>query len=264
MMTEKWKYAVQHFGASLKGVISLFFQNPVFAIKLLQARGHYFRKRTLKQPLLTPDGYRIEATTELLSYWNLHVEKECFRGAWVKSLKGEAAPFIVDVGANAGVFTHLVWLLKPQAEFFAFEPLPRMNQKIQAWKERTGAKLTLFQKAVSDQCGVATFCADAENDTSASLQTNDDQRKGFQVETVTLDSVLPDRKIFLMKVDVEGFECAVLAGAKKAIQNTRFLVIEAHTKAAHEKLVESLGPTWRSEQVGPSDYFFRRTDDLNP
>jgi FkbM family methyltransferase len=180
----------------------------------------------------------------------------------MESLKNETSPFLVDVGANAGMFTHLLWTLKPEAEIFAFEPLPKMNQKIKAWKDRTNAKLTLFQRAVSDHCGHAIFCADTENDTSASLQLNGDQRKGFQVETVTLDSALPERPIFLIKIDVEGFEPEVLLGAKKAIQNTRFLLIEAHTPEAHNRLLERLGPDWKSEQVGTSDYFFRRVNDI--
>jgi FkbM family methyltransferase len=261
-MTEKWNHAVQHSGASLKGFLALFFQHPGFAIKLLRARLYFFRNRQLKEAIQTPDNYRIEATTELLSYWSLRVEKECFRGSWVESLKRETAPFIVDVGANAGMFTHLLWSIKPEAEIFAFEPLPRMNQKIRAWADRTKAKLTLFQRAVSDRCGMATFCADTENDTSASLQLSGDQRKGFQVEMVTLDSAVPDRPIFLIKIDVEGFEPEVLVGAKRTLQNARFLVIEAHTKEAHRKLLEKLGPEWRSEQVGASDYFFRRANDV--
>jgi len=137
-----------------------------------------------------------------------------------------------------------------------------MNLKIQDWAQRTKANLKLFQCAVSDRCGTATFCAETDNDTSASLQITNDQRKGFQVKTVTLDSVLPDRPIFLIKIDVEGFEPEVLTGATKAIQNTRFLLIEAHTKLAHAKLAERLGSEWLSQQVGTSDYFFRRRRDF--
>jgi FkbM family methyltransferase len=260
--TEKWKHAVKHSGGSLRGFLALFFERPGFALKLFRARLYYFRNRRLKEPFQTPDGYRIETFTELLSYWSLRVEKECFRGSWVESLKREKSPFVVDVGANAGMFTHLLWSIKPEAEIFAFEPLPRLNQKIRAWADRTRAKLTLFQRAVSDRCGTATFCVDTENDTLASLQLEGDQRNGFQVETVTLDSAVPDRPIFLIKIDVEGFEPAVLAGAKKTIQNARFLVIEAHDKEALAKLAEKLGSEWQSEQVGSSDYFFRRTNDI--
>lgn len=261
-MTEKWKHAARHFGGSVTGLISLFVRHPGFTLKIFLARFYYFRNRRLKQPLQTPDGYRIETVNELLSYWSLRVERECFRGAWSELLKNERAPFVVDVGANAGVFTHLIWTMKPEANIFAFEPLPRMNEKIRAWGQRTKAKLTLFQKAVSDKCGAATFCANTDNDTDASLQLSGDTRNGFQVKTVTLDSVLPNRPIFLMKIDVEGFEPAVLDGAKKSIQNARFLVIEAHTKEAHAKLEEKLGPEWISEQVGTSDYFFRRKNDV--
>src|SRR5207248_2008617 len=124
--------------------------------------------RRLKEPISTPDGYRIETTTELISYWSLKIEKECFRASWVKSIKLEPSPLVVDVGANAGIFTHLLWDIKRDVEIIAFEPLPRMNLKIQEWARQTKANLKLFQFAVSDRCGIATFCADAENDTSAS------------------------------------------------------------------------------------------------
>jgi FkbM family methyltransferase len=258
-MTEKWKHALRHSGASLKGLLALLIEHPSFTGKLLQSRFYYFWNRRLKEPIITPDGYCIETSTELISYWSLKVEKECFRSSWTKCLRRESAPLIVDVGANAGIFTHLLWSLKPDAEIMAFEPLPRMSSKIRDWANRTRANLKIFQCAVSDECGTSKFCAEAENDTSASLQLVNDPRKGFQVETVSLDSALPDRPIFLIKIDVEGFEPAVLAGAQKTIQNTRFLLIEAHSKSAHSKLVEILGPEWRSERVGSSDYFFSRT-----
>lgn len=260
-MTEKWKHALRHSGGSLSGFFALFLKHPRFALRLLRARFYYFRNRNLKEPIQTPNGYRIEASTELLSYWSLGVEKECFRASWVESLQGEARPLIVDVGANAGIFTHLLWSIKPQAEIIAFEPLPRMNQKIRAWGDRTNADLTLIQKAVSDHCGTAVFCADTDNDTSASLQLNGDIRKGFEVETTTLDSIVPNRPIFLIKIDVEGFEPQVLEGAKNTLKNARFLLIEAHTKEAHNKLLEKLGPEWHSQKVGTSDYFFLRTND---
>jgi FkbM family methyltransferase len=262
-MTHKWKHAVRHSGTSLKGFLAILFEKPRFAAKLLQGRFYYFWNRQLKEPISTPDGYSIETSTELISYWSLKVEKECFRASWTKSLKLELAPLVVDVGANAGVFTHLLWSLKPDTEIIAFEPLPKMNLKIQEWARRTRANLKLFKSAVSDHSGIATFCAEADNDTSASLQLANDHRQGFQVKVVTLDSALPNRPIFLIKIDVEGFEPEVLSGAQKTLQNTRFLLIEAHSKPAHAKLVEKLGPEWLSEQVGSSDYFFRRTNDFN-
>src|SRR6185312_3193436 len=142
-MTQKWKHAVRHSGASLKGFLTILFEHPRFAVKLLRGRSYYFWNRDLKEPLLTPDGYQIETPNELISYWSLKIEKECFRASWTESLKQEASPLFVDVGANAGIFTHLLWSLKPEAEIIAFEPLPRMNLKIQAWAQRTRANLKL-------------------------------------------------------------------------------------------------------------------------
>src|SRR5256885_6789210 len=124
-MIEKWKHAARHSGASLVGLLAILFKHPQFTAKLLQARFHYFWNRRLKEPISTPDGYRIETTTELISYWSLKIEKECFRASWVKSIKLEPSPLVVDVGANAGIFTHLLWDIKRDVEIIAFEPLPR-------------------------------------------------------------------------------------------------------------------------------------------
>jgi FkbM family methyltransferase len=77
------------------------------------------------------------------------------------------------VGANAGLFTHLIWTLKPDAEIIAFEPLPKMAAKIKAWQARTGARLTIHNQAVSDHCDTAPFYAMADNDTGASLKATD-------------------------------------------------------------------------------------------
>ena len=51
---------------------------------------------------------------------------------------------------------------------------------------------------------------------------------GCLLEVCTLDSVLPESKLVdLLKIDVQGFERAVLSGAKRVLGNTRAVLIEA-------------------------------------
>jgi FkbM family methyltransferase len=111
---------------------------------------------------------------------------------------------------------------------------------------------------VSDKCGTAAFYASEDNDPTATLKPTDQRSTQFNVPIVTLDSVIPKQPIFLMKLDVEGCECEALAGAKETLEQTRFLVVEAHSQEALGKIQKQLGPVWRSKQVGKSDFFFQR------
>ena len=129
--------------------------NPVFAATLLARRASYFAARRFNGPFDTPDGFRIETFQELIAYWSFFVEREGWSPEWINYVKSEPEPVVFDVGANAGVFTHLVWRLNPKAVIFSFDPLPRMADKISSWQQRTGANATIMNLAVSDRSGSA-------------------------------------------------------------------------------------------------------------
>ena len=167
----KWAYAFEHARPAIAGWFRMLFTKPAWALRLLSARGTFVFTRQLTRPLATPDQFVIESGHQLVSYWSLFIERECWAREWLEALAQEPSPLILDVGANAGLFTHLIWTKRPDAEFIAFEPLPRMARKITEWKTRTGAKLTLNQKAVSDRCGTATFYASEEGDPTARVLT---------------------------------------------------------------------------------------------
>ena len=252
--------AGRHAFRILAGFPRFFFAHPADAFKVLGARARYFFTRRFIAPIATSDGFLIETSEELISYWSFFVERECLTPEWVNVLFLEDKPLILDVGANAGLFSHRVWTLKPGAEFILFEPLPRMGRKIEQWAKKTGATHTLHKKAVSDQSGKMTFYAAADNDTSASLIPEAGKPLKYDVEVVTLDSVIPDRPILIMKIDVEGVECRVLVGAKRTLERARFIILEAHTHEALAPIKRALGPQWVDKQIGASDYLFMKRD----
>lgn len=239
-------------------MLRTFFARPGWALRIIGLRLRYFLSRNSVIRTATPDGFLIESPHELVSYWSLFVERECWGEDWLRGLMEQPRPMVLDVGANAGLFTHLVWTRNRNTRFLVFEPLPRMARKIRDWKDRTRADLVLHQAAVSDRCGEATFHASEENDPTASLKP--EGAKGIQltVPVVTLDSVVPPEPILLIKIDVEGCECEVLAGAKAVLERTSFVIAEAHTGAALEKIQKELGGAWRNRRVGASDYLFWR------
>lgn len=254
----KWQFAVQHAAPSVQGITRTLLQNPGFGITLLRARAEYFRNRRLKHSIATPDGFVIETPNELISYWSFFIEREGWAKEWIESLKSEAKPRVLDVGANAGLFSHLVWYMNPRVQLSVFEPLPKMAAKIRDWQAKTQAQLTLHQAAVSDRSGTAQFYISSENDTTASLRDTGEKKTNITVPVITLDSVAPTDPIFLIKIDVEGCEREALAGGAKTVARARFLLMEAHTPEALRIICQQLGDGWRHRRVGASDYLFIR------
>jgi FkbM family methyltransferase len=80
----------------------------------------------------------------------------------------------------------------------------------------------------------------------------------FQVDVTTVDNELVGREVLVMKIDVEGFEEEVIAGAQKTLSRTKFVIIEAHDVPRRDLLTRLLGPGWKRHRVGVSDYLFSR------
>ena len=255
----KWVFACRHAWRSLIGFARVFCKHPKFALKLIFARARYFFTRQLLSPIATPDQYEIRTVNELVSYWSLFVEGECSHHAWIEALLAHPKPVILDVGANAGLFSHLVWHLNPNAKIHAFDPLPAMVKRISNHAKRIGAAITIHHCAVADHAGQATFYAAAENDPTASLKPINEKQISFSVNVVTLDAVAPTEELLLAKIDVEGLECEVLKGGQETIKRTKFLLLEALTPEALAQVKSSLGTQWDCVSVGATDYLFTRT-----
>jgi len=256
----KYGFALRHGIPSSLGFLRLLAQKPGFAARLFRHRLHYFQKRSLKEPILTPEGCLIETPDMLISYWCMFVERELADSRWIGAFKQAGKPLVVDVGANAGIFSLFAHSLNPRSEIIAFEPLPGMQNRLKALKERSGMNMTLHKKAVSSSIGTARFESPHGYDgVSRMASTQEANQPGtFEVETTTLDSVLGGREVFLMKIDVEGFECEVLAGGKQTIQNARFMIIEALTPEDVEKVTRAVGAGWRRAHLGAADLLFYR------
>ncbi len=255
----RFAHAARHGTASLAGWFRFYLADPAFAGKLLQRRWRYFTKRQFEPGLATPDGYNLQTPDMLVAYWSMFVERELHHSEWVKALQSVSQPLVLDIGANAGLFSHLVFCLNHQAEIIAFEPLPAMVEHINALKIRTGMNLRCVAKAVGRTTGEATLESPHGYDGISRICTSGQPTgRTFRVELTTLDKEIPKRPITLMKIDVEGFEEEVLAGGMETLSRTRSLIVEAHDTAARDRLTDLLGPEWRREKLGSSDYLFTR------
>ena len=255
----KYGLAAEHSVSSLVGLARTFFRHPAFAVRIFQRRLRYFLNRTFEGSFLTPDRFLIDTPDTLIAYWSMFVERELYDACWVEPLRTADQPLVVDVGANAGVFSHFAFCLNPQAEIIAFEPLPAMRARFKALQERTGMNLTCHATAVSSSIGEVLFESphgyDGTSRISSSAEPTDNK---FRVQTTTLDTMLADRSVMLMKIDVEGFECEVIAGGGRTLANTQYLIIEAQTEEHLANVTRAIGAGWNRRKLGSSDYLFYR------
>jgi len=147
----------------------------------------------------------------------------------------------LDVGANIGAMTGA--LAKRSAEVWAFEPHPTLNRRLTAnvgrFHDRQGyAPCRVLEVAASDSDGEAELYLPndfATNNGTARLEPTN-TGTGITVRTSRLDTLLADREVGVMKLDVEGHEAAVLRGAKNAIDTARIrnIVFEDHLQRESE------------------------------
>jgi FkbM family methyltransferase len=128
---------------------------------------------------------------------------------------------MVDVGANIGLHTLAsVFAAKPNNSqtWVAFEPEPTTFGRLQANCQLNGVhKVQLQQVGIGREAGTLTIHSSTDaNEGSHSLLTRPDTAPSGTVPITTLDHIMPPlvpaHEPVLVKIDVEGFEPAVLEG----------------------------------------------------
>jgi FkbM family methyltransferase len=127
----------------------------------------------------------------------------------------------LDVGANAGLYS--VWVSGVTgASVIAFEPVPatfNLLTKNIRLNDLTDL-ITAHQTALGSESSYATMTA--SNGGLDHIVTNGSSGSTVRVEVERLDNVMTGLHTTAIKIDVEGFELAVLTGAKKILAD-RFL-----------------------------------------
>ncbi len=163
--------------------------------------------------------------------------------AWSRLIRALSPELILDVGSNYGEMV-LPLLLGPNAAVHAFEPNPtvaeHLRRSVATHVQRDA--FTVHAVAVSDQVGERPFNIDRKWSGTSSLdyRREDSPFKGdgaqhfdtVVVPVTSIDAFVGTRAVALspdatvaLKVDVEGHEPQVFAGARELLQRRRFFAI---------------------------------------
>jgi FkbM family methyltransferase len=144
---------------------------------------------------------------------------------------------IIDVGANQGQFSVKMRKLFPNANIFAFEPIPGCyNELLQNFKG--DEKFKAFNFGLGDEEGELSFYVNDYSASSSLLPLNSNLKEAFsyadnaketKIQIKVLDKLQSEIKIkkpTLIKVDVQGFEDKVIAGGYNFFENCTAVIIE--------------------------------------
>jgi FkbM family methyltransferase len=183
---------------------------------------------------LSIDGFRL--TLDWAAAEQVAVREILGRGEyWPRpELRPSTGQVVVDVGANAGVFSTVVgtWI-GPTGRLLAIEPNPRVVGRLRRNLRQNDLsdRATVVETALSNRAGTALLAV-GTNTTIASIV--DPVSAGpaptmIEVPMQTLDDVTRQVGLAwadLLKIDVEGAEQEVLDGSSSFLTRCRRVVIE--------------------------------------
>jgi FkbM family methyltransferase len=159
--------------------------------------------------------------------------------------------YVVDVGANTGKWSEMMLEIVSPVKLIAIEPEPQTFGKLKTRLEgRTG--VDFLNVATGDHVGTVMFNVTRDTTGASVLPPKQEMRRligeNWSVESKvecpleTLDRICSDLpEVSLLKIDVQGFERAVLAGATQTLGKTKFLLIELNYFRMYE------GGSWFGE-----------------
>jgi FkbM family methyltransferase len=211
---------------------------------LAHAAGSEVRARVTGKPVVTPIG----SHSRMLAYLHRGGSWRAVRAnppdwpemtAWRRRLG--AGDLFVDIGAHAGVYT--LWALDLGATVVAVEPEPEMVQQLRANLALNGYDAEVHAVACSDHAGRMRLGGKDLLRRHLLVGADAEDGAGVEVEVGTLDALLGERHARGVKIDVEGAERLVLAGATRALGDGRIDLLQLEWNDCSATLLgEDRGP----------------------
>jgi FkbM family methyltransferase len=225
----------------MKAKIYGFFRDKFHPLHRLR-KSKFFRERML--PLLDKDiavqgdfvrKIYVKAITHSSFYMSSGALEPRIKILFMALLeKIPAESLFFDIGANIGLYTWLAAGVRDDLKIISFEPDPEnfrlLTKTANAWHS---PNVRLYQTGLSSECGDALFRRDIITSATGSLEQNESfaethfQTTGesIQVSITTINAMaLKEGMPAIIKIDVEGHEPKVFAGAWDTIQKVKPLI----------------------------------------
>ncbi len=195
-------------------------------------------KKELKQSFL---NYKVNIRKFSDFYWTF---REIFIDEDYYFNTENDEPFIVDLGGNIGISVLYFKWIYPKSKILVFEALP---ENVIVLKENINnnhmKNVEIIEKAVGGKNDVLTIYGDRRAATISNSfikkqneSNNSKDNKKTQIKLVTLSSYIKDKKVDLIKMDIEGAERDVVyeLAEKGVLKNVKFISMEYHRFSVKE------------------------------
>ena len=251
----------------------LYYETHAHLIARLRTSGRRYRRMTFHGVALDADI--TDHSARLLYFHDVPYEPEVTRT--VVDALGPGDTFI-DVGANAGFFAALAAIrVGPAGHVVAFEPHPGAREVMRALIDRNGVsdRVTIVAAAAGNRVARAVplhLSADSVLSTlvpdRSPLAADYAFDRSIEVQLTTIDTWMREApalvpRIAAIKIDVEGFENAVVEGMTATIAGApRAIVIcETSPESDADRALRAAGFSAEALQTGASgfgNYVYRR------
>lgn len=189
-------------------------------------------RETFRTSQLTFDGIRIECDLrEMLQrqyhYFGTYASESSNVERW--RVLASSSCVIVDIGANSGIYSLVAAAAAPHASVHAFEPTPEIAARLRRNRHINGLdNITVHEMALSSADGIATlvrFRGETSDNEGMNFLAGAKVPEGsstLEVPVRSLDNLFLEygiTQIDLMKLDVQGHEPMVLAGANRLLES---------------------------------------------
>jgi FkbM family methyltransferase len=171
-------------------------------------------------------------------------EEIAMRAVLASALRNDSS--YVDIGTNRGQVLREALRAAPRGHHIAFEPIPDLAAELAASFPQVDTR----RLALGAVPGSSEFCYFRKLDGWSGLRRSPEisdtrgEPEQIAVQVSTLDLELADTRPDVIKIDVEGAELDVLAGARTVLREAKPLVVFEHVAAAASLYGSSSAAVW--------------------
>ncbi|MFC1843564.1 FkbM family methyltransferase [Thermodesulfobacteriota bacterium] len=168
----------------------------------------------------------------------LSAYKEIFLKKTYQFKTKKSKPYIIDVGANIGLSVLFFKKTFPSAEIIAIEADPHIFQYLQTNIHNNGfTDVELINKAAWHKETIIKFSSEGAD---AGRIAYDGDTNLVSVPAFDISSLLINRSVDMLKIDIEGAENNVLKACRAHLQNVDNIIVEYHSKVEEEQQLDSI------------------------
>jgi FkbM family methyltransferase len=160
---------------------------------------------------------------------NKYAQMTRIRNAYQAILRDGGNPVIIDAGANIGAVSIVLSKTFPEAKIVAVEPDPQ-NADLCRHNCKRFENVTVVEAAIGSVSGRVKLKRLDRDKSSCAIQT--ERGEGADIPVVTVDELLAEAgigsKLFIIKIDIEGFEKDLFSSEISWLSEAAVVIIELH------------------------------------